>query len=128
MGMTGCGGEVTSLSCHPLTSLLPLVSSSEECPYPLCHPLMSGARSGDPAIIRLLCLWIPDQVGNDKKREVGNDKKKGGGVWGRGWEWGGRGPYPVPLFWGKYPTFLSFLRSYHIQPFSCPDGATLIFL
>ena len=53
------------------------MSSSDECPYPLCHPLTSGARSGDPAIIKLLCLWIPDQVGNDgREREVGNDGRE----------------------------------------------------
>ena len=36
--------------------------------FSLCHPLTSGARSGEPVTVKPLCHWIPDRVGNDKKR------------------------------------------------------------
>ena len=59
--------RVFSHLCHPLMSVF----------FPLCHPLTSRARSGEPVTVKPLCLWIPDQVGNDKRGAVGNDKKGG---------------------------------------------------
>ena len=54
--------------------------------------------------------------------EVGNDE-----VWERGWEWGGRGPYPVTLFWGKYPPLSASLDHTTYNRFLAPMGQRSFF-
>ena len=76
------GHSVTSIFSHlrhPLTSVFfPLCHPLTSVFFSLCHPLTSRARSGEPVTVKPLCLWIPDQVGNDKRGAVGNDEKKRG--------------------------------------------------